>query len=51
MAEPEEDLREVEDRNLAEYDVGFQAGLDDELFDNRKSWAWCRGWIAAKELN
>jgi hypothetical protein len=38
-----EDL-EREDEDLADYDIGFQAGLDGEPFDESTTGAWKRGW-------
>jgi hypothetical protein len=38
-----EDL-EREDEELADFDIGFQAGLDGEPFDRAATDAWQRGW-------
>jgi len=38
-----EDL-EREDEDLADYDIGFQAGLDGEPIDESATDAWKRGW-------
>ena len=38
------DDREREEEELADFDIGFQARLDDEPLDETASEAWKRGW-------
>ena len=37
--------QEQEDIRQAEYDVGFQAGLDGEPSNSSRSLDWLRGWM------
>lgn len=37
------------DEEIAEYDLGFQAGKDGQEADDTKSEAWQRGWAEAQE--
>ena len=41
--------QEQEDIRLAEYDVGFQAGLDGEPRDPSRSLDWLRGWTDSRK--
>jgi hypothetical protein len=49
VMEPEIDASEQETVDLAEREIGFQAGLDGEELDPAKSSAWQRGWADAQE--
>ena len=42
-------LRKGSDEEIAEYDIGFQAGSNAEEADGTKSEAWQRGWAEAQE--
>ena len=42
-------LRPRSDEEIAEYDLGFQAGKDGKEEDDTKSEAWQRGWTEAQE--
>jgi hypothetical protein len=42
-------LRERSDKEIAEYDAGFEAGSNGGSDDDTKSIAWQRGWAEAQE--
>ena len=42
-------LRKGSDEEIAEYDIGFQAGSNAEEADDAKSEAWQRGWAEPQE--
>jgi hypothetical protein len=43
------DEREHTDEELADHDIGFEAGVAGEPNDDSKSEAWQRGWADAQE--
>lgn len=52
MAEPEVeplDDREKEDQDLADYDIGMQAGLERSPFDANQTQPWKDGWTDAQQ--
>jgi hypothetical protein len=42
-------LRKRSDEEIADYDLGFQAGANAEEEDDTKSEAWQHGWAEAQE--
>ena len=42
------DARERKDEELVDHGIGFEAGLEGELYDTKHSPAWRRGWQASQ---
>ena len=49
MTDDAVDQRDREDEELADFDIGFQAGLAGEPLDETATAAWKRGWQDAQE--
>jgi ribosome modulation factor len=43
------DEREREDQDLADYDIGMQAGLEGKSFDAKQTQPWKDGWADAQK--